>query len=218
MAAATPVIATGSGGNPTLALGLRVPRPSFFKTFCYNLDTKMSGHSKWSQIKHKKGIADQERGRLFSKLLNAVAVAARDDPNPDFNPRLRAAVLEARAANVPSENIERAIKKSREEKNLEDVVIEAYGPEKAALIIEGVTDNKNRTIAEVKKILADHEAKIAHPGSVLWLFDPPAGGSGARQAKFKQPISESAKTEIEALIQKLEEREDVEKVVTNIQN
>jgi len=173
----------------------------------------MSGHSKWSQIKHKKGIADQERGQLFSKLLNAVAVAAGDNPNPDFNPRLRAAVQAARAANVPGENIERAIKKSREAKNLEKFIVEAYGLEKTALIIEGVTDNKNRTIAEVKRILTDHEVKMANPGDVLWSFERVSGGW---QAKFKQLVSEATKNKIMALIQELEKRGDVQKVITNV--
>ncbi|TSC66971.1 MAG: hypothetical protein CEO19_417 [Parcubacteria group bacterium Gr01-1014_73] len=184
----------------------------------------MSGHSKWAQIKHKKGVTDQKRGQLFSKLLNVVAVAARDNPDPEFNPRLRAAMEKARAANVPGENIERAIKKSAEAKNLDEVTIEAYGPGGTAMIIIGITDNKNRTIAEVKNILSEAGAKMADPGSVLWSFDPPAptvpsgpAGGGEWQPKFKQPATEETKQKIAALTERLEEREDVEKVVTNLQ-
>lgn len=198
----------------------------------------MSGHSKWHQIKHKKDIADQKRGQLFSKLLNAIAIAARENPNPDFNPRLRGAIEKARAQNVPSDNIERAVRKSGAANNLEEIVIEAYGPEKAALIIRGVSHNKNRTVAEVKKILADHEAKMAEPGSVLWAFSAegplrrsedeasgslPAvrhgtsGGEKKWQPKFKQSVSEAAKNKIAALIEDLEEREDVQGVITNVQ-
>src|SRR3989344_1522407 len=105
----------------------------------------MSGHSKWHQIKHKKGAADQKRGVAFSKLLNAISVAAKTESNPDFNPRLRSAVEKARESNVPKDNIERAINKAKESSGLEEVLIEAYGPEGVAVIIEAITDNKNRT-------------------------------------------------------------------------
>src|SRR3989338_11296018 len=109
----------------------------------------MSGHSKWSQIKHKKGTTDQKRGQLFSKLLKAISIAAKKEPNPLYNPRLRSVIEKAKENSVPQENIERAISKASEEKNLDEVIIEAYGPEGAALIIQGVTDNTNRTVAEV---------------------------------------------------------------------
>src|SRR3989344_3166194 len=122
----------------------------------------MSGHSKWSQIKHKKGEADQKRGVAFSKLLNAISVAAKSEPNPDFNPRLRTAIEKAKEANVPKDNIERAINKAKEGDALEEILIEAYGPEGVAVIIEAITDNSNRTISEIKNILAKHEAKIAN--------------------------------------------------------
>ncbi len=173
----------------------------------------MSGHSKWSQIKHKKGITDQKRGRVFGKLLNAITVAARDNPDPGFNPRLRAAIEKARENAVPNENIERAIKRSGETEKLEEIIVEAYGPEKIAIIIHGITDNKNRTIAEVKKILSESQAKMADPGSVLWSFEK-AGGEW--QPKFRQPASDAAKEKIKRLVEKLEEQEEVQKVVTNI--
>lgn len=176
----------------------------------------MAGHSHWKQIQHKKGTADQKRGQLFSKLLNAVTIAARDNPDPQFNPRLRRMIEKARLANVPNENIERAIKRSNEAQNLEEVVIEAYGPEKSALIIYGITDSKNRTVAEVRALLNERGVKTADPGSVLWAFDQPAHG-GAWQPKFIQPISENSKKKIQELIQVLENRDDVQKVITNVQ-
>ncbi len=173
----------------------------------------MSGHSKWSQIKHKKGATDQKRSALFSKLLNAVAIAARNEPNPQFNPSLRAAVERAKENQVPLENIERAVKKASENKNLEELIIEAYGPEGAAIIIEAVTDNRNRTISEIKKILSDNGAKIAEPGSVLWVFEKTANGW---QAKFKQEAAENAKEKIRTLTAELENRGDVQKIITNL--
>ena len=165
-----------------------------------------------SQIKNKKEAADQKRGQLFSKLLAAIAVAARENPDPEFNPRLRTAVLKAREANVPGDNIERAIKRSSELKDLQEVIIEAYGPEGLALLIFGITDNKNRTIAEVRTILNEHGSKIADPGNVLWSFE---NLDGAWQPKFQQSISEAGKQKLAKLVELLEEREDVEKVITN---
>lgn len=172
----------------------------------------MSGHSKWSQIKHKKGITDQKKGALFSKLLKGIAVAARDNPDPQFNPRLRTAIEKAKESNVPGENIERAVKKSSEEKNLEEVTIEAYGPEKAAIVIEGITDSKNRTVAEVRTILTENGGKMADPGSVLWAFEKTVNGW---QPKFRQPLSEDAAGKLRTLMGKLEDHEDVQRVLTN---
>ena len=174
----------------------------------------MSGHSKWSQIKHHKGITDQKRGQLFSKLLRAIAIATKTDSNPQFNPRLRTAIETARTNNVPAENIERAISKASEEKNLEDILVEAYGSEGAALIIQGITDNSNRTVNEIKKILSDHEAKIATPGSVLWSFEQTSDKNW--KPKFQQPISDAAKEKTRILVAALEEHEDVQKIITNI--
>ncbi len=172
----------------------------------------MSGHSHSKTIKHEKDITDQKRGRLFSKLLKAIAIAAKTEPNPQFNPRLRTMVEKARESNVPQENIERAIKHASEEKNLEEIIIGAYGPEGAAILIEAITDNKNRTIPEIKKILSDYAAKFAESESVRWAFD---NINGHWQAKFKQPISEESKNKLNELIEALENQEDVQKIYTN---
>jgi len=172
----------------------------------------MSGHNKWSQIKNQKGAADLKRGRLFSKLLKAISIAAKTEPNPNFNPRLRSAIEKAEENNVPKDNIERAINKAKEEKNLEDIVVEAYGPEGSAIIIEGITDNTNRAISEIKHLLTEHGGKIANPGSVLWSFEKK---DGEWRAKFPQTISDDAKEKLNQLISALEEHEDAQKVTTN---
>lgn len=135
----------------------------------------MSGHSKWSTIKHKKSLTDQNRGKLFSKLSKIITVVAREKGgDPDMNPRLRAAIEKAKVANMPTENIEKAIKKGTGEvpsATLEEFTYEAYGPGGIAMIIEGITDNKNRTFSEIKHLLAQHNSKMADSGSVLYMFD-----------------------------------------------
>ncbi len=173
----------------------------------------MSGHNKWSQIKNQKGTTDKKRGQLFSKLLKAISIAAKTETNPQFNPRLRSAIEKAKENNVPQDNIERAINKASEEKNLGDIIVEAYGPEGSAIIIEGITDNTNRSISEIKHILTKQGGKIANPRSVLWSFEKK---SGDWQAKFPQTISEPAKEKLNQLIEALEEREDVQRIITNI--
>ena len=172
----------------------------------------MSGHSKWSQIKHKKGATDKKRGELFSKLLKAVRAAARTEPNPDFNPRLRTAVETAKEANVPMDNIMRAIEGSKAS-NLEDLLIEAYGPGGVAMIIAAVTDSRNRTMAELRKTLTDSGGKVAEPGSVMWAFEH--SKEGDLIAKFQVAIDQDVKNKLEELVGSLDENEDVVTVITN---
>jgi YebC/PmpR family DNA-binding regulatory protein len=174
----------------------------------------MAGHSKWAQIKHKKASTDQRRGVLFSKLLNAISIAARQEPNPEFNPRLRTAIEKAKESQVPRENIERAIKKATEIESLEEILIEAYGPEKTAIIIEGITNNKNRSINEIRTLLNENDAKMANQGSVLWLFEKK---DNEWQPKFKQSVSEEGKKNLNALIEKIEEHGDIQRIITNTQ-
>jgi len=177
----------------------------------------MSGHSHWAGIKHKKGTADQKRGLVFSKLLNAISIAAKTETNPQFNPRLRTAVEKAQQNNVPKDNIERAIKRATEQKDLEELLIEAYGPEGSAILIEAVTDSRNRTISEIKKILSDNNAKFGEQGSVKWAFESLNSDDGIIwQVKFKQEIPEEGKKKLQELIDELEERDDVQKIYTNI--
>ncbi len=135
----------------------------------------MSGHSKWSTIKHKKSAADAKRGKVFTKIIKEITVAARlGGGDLSANPRLRAGVDRARAANMPSDNIERAIKKGTGELegvNYEEVSYEGYGPGGAAIYIETVTDNKNRTVAEVKHILSKHNGSLGKAGTVAFKFE-----------------------------------------------
>ena len=134
----------------------------------------MSGHSKWSTIKRKKGKADQERGRLFSKIIRELTVAAREGGgDPDGNPRLRGAIEAARAANMPAANIDKAVKRGTGELpgvSYEEQTYEGYGPQGVAILIEVLTDNKNRTTAEIRHILTKHGGHLGEVGCVSWMF------------------------------------------------
>jgi YebC/PmpR family DNA-binding regulatory protein len=136
----------------------------------------MAGHSKWAGIKHKKAIVDARRGKLFTKLARAITVAAKEGGgDPEGNPRLALAVQKARDASMPKDNIERAIAKGTGEgadaEALEDVVYEGYGPGGVALLVEAVTDNRNRTGSEIRHIFTKHNGNLGEPGSVAYLFD-----------------------------------------------
>jgi YebC/PmpR family DNA-binding regulatory protein len=136
----------------------------------------MSGHSKWSSIKHKKGAADAKRGKLFTKLARAITVAARDGGgDPDGNPTLAAAVQKARDASMPKDNIQRAIDRGTGEGDdaaaIESVSYEGYGPGGAAIIVETLTDNRNRTGSDIRHIFEKHGGSLGEPNSVAWQFD-----------------------------------------------
>jgi YebC/PmpR family DNA-binding regulatory protein len=134
----------------------------------------MSGHSKWHTIKHKKGAADAKRGKIFTRLIKELTVAARNGGgDPDTNPRLRTIVLEAKANNMPRENIDRAIRRGTGEEpgvSYEEVTYEGYGPGGVALMIETLTDNKNRTVGEIRHLLSKHAGNLAAENSVAWMF------------------------------------------------
>ncbi|MGD2044793.1 MAG: YebC/PmpR family DNA-binding transcriptional regulator [Gemmatimonadota bacterium] len=135
----------------------------------------MAGHNKWSKIKRKKGVADAKRGALFTKLIREITVAAREGGgNPEFNARLRLAVDTAKAASMPSDNIDRAIKKGTGElegASYEEVTYEGYGPAGVALFIECLTDNTNRSVADVRWALGKYDGSLGTDGSVAWQFD-----------------------------------------------
>lgn len=135
----------------------------------------MSGHSKWHTIKHKKSAADARRGRLFTRLIKEITVAARQGGGDvDSNPRLRTVVLKAQAANMPAENIRRAIRRGTGEEegvNYEEFVYEGYGPGGAALLISTVTDNRNRTVGELRHLLTKYGGNLGETNSVAWMFD-----------------------------------------------
>jgi YebC/PmpR family DNA-binding regulatory protein len=135
----------------------------------------MSGHSKWATIKHKKGAADARRGKIFTRLIKEITVAARiGGGDPDGNPRLRAAVAAAKAENMPADNIKRAIQKGTGElpgATYEEAVYEAYGPGGVAMMLEVATDNKNRTISEIRHIFSKHGGNLGESGCVSWMFN-----------------------------------------------
>lgn len=134
----------------------------------------MSGHSKWATIKHKKAVADARRGKIFTQLIKEITIAARiGGGDPAGNPRLRLAIDKAKVNNMPAENIKRAIQRGAGElpgMMYEDMVYEGYGPGGAALLIESVTDNKNRTVSELRHTLERHGGKLAAVNSVGWMF------------------------------------------------
>lgn len=135
----------------------------------------MSGHSKWSTIKHKKGAADAKRGKIFTKLIREIMVASRTSGSDlDSNPRLRTAVIAARAENMPKENIERAIKKGTGElegQSYEETTYEGYGTGGIAILVESLTDNKNRTVSDLRHIFSKNGGNLGEGGCVAWLFD-----------------------------------------------
>jgi len=135
----------------------------------------MSGHSKWSSIKHKKGAADAKRGKIFTKLIKEITVAARmGGGDPDGNPRLRSAIAVAKAENMPKENIERGIKKGTGELegvSYEEANYEGYGPGGVAVLVDCLTDNKNRSVADIKHLFERHGGNLGEPGCVAWMFE-----------------------------------------------
>jgi len=136
----------------------------------------MSGHSKWSSIKHKKGAADAKRGKLFSKLARAIIVTARDGGgDPDNNPTLATAIQKAKDASMPKENIQRAIDRGTgagaDGAAIERIVYEGYGPAGVAVMVEALTDNRNRASAEIRHAFSKHGGSLGEPGSVAWIFE-----------------------------------------------
>jgi YebC/PmpR family DNA-binding regulatory protein len=134
----------------------------------------MSGHSKWSSIKHKKGAADAKRGRVFTKLIKEITVAARTGGgDPDGNPRLRTAILAGKADNMPADNIKRAIQKGTGELpgvQYEEVTYEGYGPGGVAMIVDVMSDNKNRVVSEIRHLFSKHGGNLGEANSVAWMF------------------------------------------------
>ncbi len=135
----------------------------------------MAGHSKWANIKHRKGRQDAKRGKLFSKLSRAITVAAKNgDPNPDHNPALALAVQKAKDVSMPKDNIERAIQKAvggAEGDSFEEITYEGYGPNGVAVIVECLTDNRNRTASEVRHVFSKFGGSLGTSGCVAWVFD-----------------------------------------------
>jgi YebC/PmpR family DNA-binding regulatory protein len=175
----------------------------------------MSGHSKWSTIKHKKGAVDAKRGKIFTKLIKEITVAARlGGGDTDSNPRLRSAVASAKAENMPKENIERAIKKGTGElegANYEEVSYEAYGPGGVAVLVDCLTDNKNRTVADLKHIMDRHGGSLGEPGCVNWLFQKKGLLVFEKNAVDEESLLELV---LEAGAEDVKEEEDTFEVIT----
>lgn len=174
----------------------------------------MSGHNKWSKIKHKKAATDAQKSKIFSKVVRLITLEAKT-ANGDINsPSLKAAIEKARSVNMPQANIDRAVKKgvSGDSAALDSVLYEAYGPGGSAVIIEGLTDNRNRTAAEIKHTLSKNNTQLAGAGAATWAFDKVDGGW---KPKTTLELGDKEKEQLERLIEKLDENDDVQEVYTN---
>jgi len=176
----------------------------------------MSGHSKWATIKHKKGAADAKRGKVFTKLIKELMVAARmGGGNPEGNPRLRAAVLAARAENMPKENIDRAIKKGTgglEGVNYEEMMYEGYGPAGVAILVDIMTDNRNRAASEVRHIFSRNSGNLGEAGCVAWMFNKKGSIVFDKKAMPEEELIELA---LEAGAEDVKDQEDQFEVITS---
>jgi YebC/PmpR family DNA-binding regulatory protein len=174
----------------------------------------MSGHSKWSKIKHKKASTDARKSKVFSKLVRFITVEAKKSKGDRNSPGLRAAMDKARAENMPADNIDRAIEKaSASSEELEPVVYEAYGPGGVAIIIGGYTDNRNRTVQEIKHLLSKSGGQLATQGAAIWAFAKNA--EGTLEPITTVDLSDEDLENLAGIVDELEEHDDVSNVVTN---
>lgn len=174
----------------------------------------MSGHSKWSQIKHKKAASDQKKSAIFGKLARAIIVTARDNPDPKTNLPLKTTIEKARSLNMPNENIERALKRVTDASRLqlEKLQLEALGPGNSALIITAITDNRNRTLQELKTLLAEYHARVVNPGSLSWMFSKQGSAFVAVTTTHLSPDDQQT---LAGLLEALGDHEDVQDIFTN---
>jgi YebC/PmpR family DNA-binding regulatory protein len=174
----------------------------------------MSGHSKWKTIKHKKGLQDAKRGKMFTKLGRAITVAAqKGGADPEANPMLRTAMEKARQLSMPKDNIQRAIERGAGGSGgtgFEEVILEGYGPEGVAIVVTALTDSRNRTLAEVRKIFDQHGGSLGEQGSASYVFKDP------EKPLFEVKIEDKAKAEkVLRLVEALDEHDDVQSVLAN---
>ncbi len=173
----------------------------------------MSGHNKWSQIKHQKAKTDGQKSKIFSKFAKLISQEAKKAGGNVSSPSLKAAIDRARAANMPSDNIERAIKKATSQvENLDSITYEAYGPGGCALVIDALTDNKNKAAQEIKHILSLNGFSLAGIGAATWAFEKK---DGEWIPKTTTPIGEEDGKLLEKLIEELENNDEVQGVYTN---
>ncbi len=178
----------------------------------------MSGHNKWSKIKNKKAVSDAEKSKIFSKLVRFITLESKKCKGDINSPSLRGAIEKAKSANVPNENIERAIKKGigGEGGEMEQITYEAYGPGGCALIIEALTGNRNKAAQEIKHILSKNGYELASIGSASWAFKKnPVGSEEAWTPQITVSLNEEDNKKLEALIGELEDNEEVQDVFTN---
>lgn len=173
----------------------------------------MAGHSKWAKLKHQKAKTDAHKSKLFSKLVRFISVEAKKAKGDRNAPGLRTAIEKARAANMPADNIDRAIEKAGASGELEKVTYEAYGPGGCALIIETYTDNRNRTVQELKHLLAKHGGSLANPGSAAWAFQK--NSEGVLEPISPIELSDEDAQSMAELSDALEEHNDISEVYSN---
>ncbi len=175
----------------------------------------MSGHNKWSKIKNKKAVTDAKKSKVFSKFAKLITVESKKAKGDINSPTLKGIVEQAKGVNMPLENIQRAIKKglSDDSVNMETATYETYGPGGCALIIECLTDNKNRTAAEIRHILSKNNLSLAGTGSVTWSFEK---DKNQWIPKTKIPLSKEDMEKTQNIIDEIEESDDIQEVFTNI--
>ncbi len=181
----------------------------------------MAGHSRWAQIKHKKALSDAKRGQLFSKIVREIIVAAREGGgSAETNPRLRAALERGREAGLPKENAVRALERATgkgEEATLQEFLYEVIGPGGAHILIDGITDNNNRTLTEIRQIVSRHNAKLVPAGSLVWNFEKTWTKDGKNyQPKTSLELSNEDQKKIMPLLDELIDHSDVQEVYTNL--
>ena len=176
----------------------------------------MSGHSKWSQIKRQKGVTDAAKSRTFSRFARLIAIESKKANGNLSSPGLVTAIERAKAANMPKDNIERAVTKgaSKDAGDLEQVVYEFYGPGGTALIVDALTDNKNRTTQEIKHLITKNGFELGSPGSALWAFAKSPDGTLAPNEPLMD-LSETDEGSLGALLELFDDHEDVQQVYTN---
>lgn len=174
----------------------------------------MSGHNKWSKIKHKKAATDAQKSKVFSKIVRLITVESKKSGGDVNSPGLKTAIEKAKSVNMPSSNIEKAVKKGadKDSADMEAVTYEAYGPGGVAIIIEALTDNRNKAAAEIRNILSKNGLALAEMGSVTWAFQR-SGDQWSPQTTMD--LEDGDKEKLETLLEQLRENDEVQEVFTN---
>jgi transcriptional/translational regulatory protein YebC/TACO1 len=172
----------------------------------------MSGHNKWSKVKNKKAVTDARKGKIYTKMAKVISIELKKANNDPKAAGVQAAVKKARELNVPNENIERALRKNDNAVAMESIIYEAYGPGGVALMIEALTENRNKAAGEIKHILTENGSALAAPGSASWAFEKTLEGY---MPKMMTEISEEDGLKLDKLIEELEDNDEVQEIYTN---